>query len=64
MNSSTDVKELDDFLIIMNTSLSASIFKNEKLVKDIALTKRTLKLITNSGSIRSKKMGTFEGMKV
>ena len=64
MHSSTDIKELDDFLIIIDTGSSASIFKNEKLLKDITCTKRTLKFITNSGSIRSRMIETFKGIKV
>ena len=64
MNSSTNTKELDDFSIIIDTSLSASLFKNEKLVKDITSTKRVLKLITNSRSISSRMMGTLKDMKV
>ena len=64
MNFSTDVKEPGNFLITIDTGSSAFIFKNEKLVKDITPTKRTFKLITNCRSMRSRRIGTFEGMKV
>ena len=47
--------------VIMDTGSSSSIFRDEQLLENFTRTKKTLKLLTNGGEIKSNMMG---GLKV